>query len=395
MVTMSSSHGLLRRCAWRAATFLVILIGLAAPVSAAEPFCKIDPLPPGTNGCLPTPLECATGMYNGFWDGGAPGQSADCVGGGNHVIQYAGGGNGCGAVINNDHMDFGSWYDPNVCSPVAAPQGYGVPGSGFLPAERSAGGVVASIAPEAAAAGIAMLNRGGNAIDAAVATVFAVGVARPDECGIGGGGLLVYRSAAGEIAALDFRETAPAALTSDMLFGSGINQLGYGHAVVGVPGTVAGMAAALGRFGRLTLADVIAPAEALARGGIEVSTGMATAYFYTLSPVSAEVGLNLFEASAAIYLDATRRKFPPSPSSPKLVQSDYAASLRLIMQEDPDAFYRGPIAQKIVADMEQSQTSAYPGDKGVMTLDDLANYRVRWRHPVGGTYHGIRMKLRR
>jgi gamma-glutamyltranspeptidase/glutathione hydrolase len=361
------------------------LLAVGSVGHAAEPLCKPDPAPPGTNGCLPTPLECSTGNFNGFWDGGVPDRAALCVGGANHVVQYTGG-NGlanCGVIIDADHAEIGAWKDPNFCPPHSAAPGHGVPGRAFLPAVRSTGGVVASVAPDAAAAGIEILDKGGNAIDAAVAAVFAVGVARPEMCGIGGGGFLVYRSSRGETAALDFRETAPRALTAEKLRGPGLSTGLIGHTVIGVPGTVAGMAAALGRYGRKSLAEVIAPAEKLAREGIRVSLGLADGYFYSLVP--REPALRLFPAAGAIYLDATGTKFPPYPISDKLVQSDYAASLRLIAAHGPDAFYRGRIAELIVADMEAARA---PGDEGLITLADLAAYRAVWREPVVGRYRG-------
>ncbi len=105
----------------------------------------------------------------------------------------------------------------------------------------AADGVVATESPEASQAGLEVLDGGGNAVDAAVAAVFALNVARPQSCGIGGGGFMVYRGADGETAALDFRETAPAAIEPDAFGGDGIYNAYTGHKTVGVPGTVAGM----------------------------------------------------------------------------------------------------------------------------------------------------------
>src|SRR4028119_1442396 len=107
-------------------------------------------------------------------------------------------------------------------------------------------------------------------MDAAVATTFALGVARPQSCGIGGGGFLVYRGADGEAAALDFREAAPAGVTPETFAGQGLYKTFTGHTTVGVPGTVAGMQAALESYGTIDLADAIAPAERMAHEGFEV-----------------------------------------------------------------------------------------------------------------------------
>lgn len=144
--------------------------------------------------------------------------------------------------------------------------GYGGAGSRFQGAVVSADGAVASASPDASAVGVGVLAAGGNAVDAAAATVFAVGVVAQESCGIGGGGFLLYRGADGTAAALDFRETAPAGLPLD--FESAARRFrGTGHQVVGVPGTVAGMAAALQRFGTRSFAELLDPAVGLARTG--------------------------------------------------------------------------------------------------------------------------------
>src|SRR6059058_6027335 len=136
-----------------------------------------------------------------------------------------------------------------------------VQGSRYHEGVSGSGGVVATESPAAAREGRAVLARGGNAIDAAVTTVFALNSARPQSCGIGGGGYMVYRSPDGKVRTLDFREQAPAAMKADT-----------GHLTVGVPGTLAGMAGALARFGTISLPDALAPAERLARIGIHVPT---------------------------------------------------------------------------------------------------------------------------
>ena len=145
-----------------------------------------------------------------------------------------------------------------------------VEGSRYEEAVRSRGGVISSESTAASEAGLKVLDAGGNAMDAAVATTFALGVARPQSCGIGGGGFLIYRGADGETAALDFRETAPAAVTPETFAGRGLHKTFTGHTTVGVPGTVAGMQAALDSYGTISLANAIAPAERLAREGFEV-----------------------------------------------------------------------------------------------------------------------------
>ncbi len=388
----SSGGGRARRAALMASVAALALTCAlpAAPSAAAPPVCS----PPEHGKCIPTPEECATGEFNGSWQVGGTDQRAECDGGGGHINSYAGGdaSTPCGVVIKNDRMTTGSWArDPNLCFPPQSPAFGGGRGRLFRQAAGGRGGVVAAQSPAAAAAGVAVLDAGGNAMDAAVAATFAIGVARPDQTGIGGGGYLVYRGANGETAALDFRETYPAAITADN-FG-GPHRLPFGHRWVGVPGAVAGMAEALGRFGTISLAEAISPAERLAREGITVSPYMHDMY-YVREPASAPGGgvergptgrLRYFPESADTYLEGGA--FPPSPGT-KLPLTDYANSLKLIAERGPDALYRGPIAELIVADMERSRLGLYPGSEGAMTADDLAAYRPIWRDPLKGTYRG-------
>lgn len=266
-------------------------------------------------------------------------------------------------------------------------------GRRFRPAVTSAGGVVASISRQASAIGIDVLNAGGSAADAAVAMVFAVGVARPDFGGIGGQGMLVYRRADEQVFALDMGGAAPALVDEAFFSGPGMHHGGpgftpsVGHRVIPVPGIAAGMAEFLRTHGsgRFSLADLIAPAEQLARAGPIVSRELAvlmTVFQHTLL---------LYPETARIYGGR------PAPGT-RLPQTGYADSLRLIMDEGPDAFYRGRIAELIVADMFAAEAegarnpmllASWPegaNDKGVMTLADLANYRALFRTPLNGHY---------
>ncbi|MBW3661480.1 MAG: gamma-glutamyltransferase family protein [Actinobacteria bacterium] len=290
-------------------------------------------------------------------------------------------------------------------------------GSRFRSAVTSSGGVVSSLSTQSARAGIGILDAGGNAIDAAVATVFAVGVTRPEFCGIGGGGFLVYRGADGEVASLDFRETYPLASGPDTFFIPGMHRDGTtglegaaGHMAVGVPGTVAGMAAALERHGsgRFSLAEVIAPAERLAREGMTVSQ-----QFAALSTLFHQ-RLSYYEETRSIYLLGGATPYPPGST---LVQADYARSLALVAAFGPEAFYAdaeypafdyngyryeaGPsIGRLIVRDMEGAEEAARtnpvivaqwgpePNDIGLLTTEDFSTYRAIWREPLTGTYRG-------
>ncbi|CAA9453292.1 MAG: Gamma-glutamyltranspeptidase @ Glutathione hydrolase [uncultured Rubrobacteraceae bacterium] len=252
-----------------------------------------------------------------------------------------------------------------------------VEGSQFREAVRSNGGIIASESPAASAAGLEVLDAGGNAMDAAVASTFALGVARPQSCGLGGGGFLVYRGANGEVAALDFRETAPAAVTPETFAGQGLYKTFTGHTTVGVPGTVAGMQEALDSYGTIGLTDAIAPAEKLAREGFEVPKSL-----------SEEMGnhvsrLRLFPETAEQFLVGGEE---PYPEGSILVQPRLAETLALISKQGPNAFYEGYIAESIVEEMENE--SSFEGDEGLMTADDLASYRAVWREPLIGDYRG-------
>jgi gamma-glutamyltranspeptidase/glutathione hydrolase len=255
-------------------------------------------------------------------------------------------------------------------------------GSRFRPAVSGKLGVVATESLPAARAGRRVLERGGNAVDAAVTTAFTVGVSRPQSCGIGGGGFMVYRGAGGRTAALDFRETAPAGFDPQTLQGPGLHKTFSGHLSVGVPGTVAGLDAALERYGTISLAEAIRPAVRLARRGLRVPQSLSTAMEENLER------LKLFPEAAQQYLVDGERPFAPGS---RLRQPELAETLKLIAREGPDAFYRGRIARLIVEDMERTRANPIPGDAALMTRSDLASYRPVWRRPLLGSFRGRRI----
>src|SRR4051794_21816529 len=250
-------------------------------------------------------------------------------------------------------------------------------GSMYRPAARGAGGIVATESPIASSIGRAVLDRGGNAVDAAASIVFGLNAARPQSCGIGGGGFMVYRSATGEAAALDFREAAPAADTPTTLQGPGRHTAFTGHLTVGVPGTLAGVAAALQRYGTISLADAIEPARRLAADGVAVPESLSEAMAQNAER------LRQYPAAADQFLVGGAA---PYPAGSTLVQPDLARSLALIQRDGPDALYRGPIGQLIVDDMRTADEP--PTDTGVMTMADLAAYQAKWRDPLVGSYRG-------
>jgi gamma-glutamyltranspeptidase/glutathione hydrolase len=251
-----------------------------------------------------------------------------------------------------------------------------VQGSRYHEGVSGTAGVVATESPAAARVGRAVLARGGNAIDAAAATVFALGVARPQSCGIGGGGFMVYRSPDGKVRALDFRETAGAAMKADSLAGPGLHKTYTGHLTVGVPGTLAGMASALDRFGTISLRDALAPAAKLADDGFRVPTSLSGAMARRLKDIA------LFPTTAAQYL----KDGAPYAPGDLLRQPDLAKSLRLIQDQGIKALYGGALARAIVRDMRAPRPATK--DPGLLTVKDFKAYKPIWRVPVHTTYRG-------
>jgi gamma-glutamyltranspeptidase/glutathione hydrolase len=237
-------------------------------------------------------------------------------------------------------------------------------------------GMVASQESLASRIGVEVLEAGGNAVDAAVAVGFALAVTLPRAGNLGGGGfMLVHDAESGETVAIDYREMAPAAAHADLFLDAAgevdSEKAWYSRFAAGVPGTVAGLALALERYGTLSLAEALAPAIRLAEDGIVVTR--------ELSQSLAERRERLLEvpATATIFFDADGR--PPQPGA-RLIQADLAWSLKQIARDGPAAFYRGAIAERIAADMA--------ANGGPMTLDDLAGYRAVVRRPVHGRYRG-------
>ncbi len=221
-------------------------------------------------------------------------------------------------------------------------------------------------------AGARVLEQGGNAVDAAVAVGFALAAVLPAAGNIGGGGFLVYRSNDGEVRSLDYREKAPGAATRDMFLddqGQVTESAVIGHLAAGVPGSVAGLWEMHQEYGSLPWADLMAPAIELARGH-EVDE------VRSRSLASAAQRLNRFPASAEQFLNGGEA---PAPGT-LLQQPDLAATLTAIAEQGPDGFYRGPVADLIVAEMERGG--------GFISHQDLADYAPAWRQPVEVEYRG-------
>ena len=238
-------------------------------------------------------------------------------------------------------------------------------------------GMVAAANVPASEAGAAMLRRGGNAVDAAVATSFAISVLRPQSTGIGGGGfLLLYLAEERKTLATDFRERAPIKASRDMFVrdGEAVPSLSRtGPLAVAVPGIVAGLVEVQQRYGSLSLAEVMQPAIRLADEGFPVYPHLARAIAYR-----AEV-LGESDATRAVYY----RNDQPLRQDDLFVQKDLANTLRAIAKDGKDAFYTGRVAEAIVAEMQRIG--------GLLTQDDLDQYSVIDRAPVTGSFQGTRI----
>ena len=237
---------------------------------------------------------------------------------------------------------------------------------------KSSAGLVVADSELASAAGMEILKRGGNAVDAAIATAFALSVVDQASSGLGGGGFMViYRAKDQRSFALDFRETAPRASTRELYMKDGkpVASLSLtGALAVGVPGEVAGLVEARKRFGTLSLAALLTPAIKLASDGFPLDATLRIAIERQQS------GMKRFADLGRIFM--------PNGEVPKegevIRQAELAETLKAIAQQGVEVFYRGRIAEAIVETIKNNG--------GVMTLDDFKNYKAVWREPLIGTY---------
>lgn len=238
---------------------------------------------------------------------------------------------------------------------------------------RARQGLVVSQNHLASEIGARVLREGGNAMDAAVATAFALAVTHPTAGNIGGGGFLVFRPAAGDPVAYDFREMAPAAATPEMWLENGeysFERHHLSHRAVGVPGTVAGLRLAWEQRGSLPWERLVRPAVELARNGFPVSHGLAASLARVLDR------MQKYPASVAQF---SKDGVPYEPGE-ILRQTDLADSLERILENGAAGFYAGRTADLLVAEMEA-------GD-GLITHEDLAAYAAKVREPIRGEYRG-------
>ena len=241
---------------------------------------------------------------------------------------------------------------------------------------------IASAHPLATAAGLQILERGGNAFDAAVAVSAALAVVEPNGSGMGGGGFyLLHRASDGRQVLVDAREVAPAAATRDMFLdaaGNPVEGLSTRHAkAAGIPGEPAGWAHLAAQYGRLPLAVSLEPAIRLARQGFVLDERMQRDLGRVLQDEGFDTGAD--PGFARLFL--VKGKVPPVGH--RLRQPELARSLEVLARGGADAFYRGPFAQKLVAGVQSLG--------GIWTVEDLAGYRVVEREPVVTTYRGLRV----
>lgn len=236
--------------------------------------------------------------------------------------------------------------------------------------------MVATDAPLATGVGVQVLRDGGNAVDAAVATAFALAVVYPEAGNIGGGGFMVARMADGTSAALDFREKAPLAATRDMYLdaqGNLTDRSVIGHLASGVPGAVMGLWEAHRRLGTRPWAELLAPAITLARDGFVVDSALAS------SIRGAADRLARFTGSAALFLPNGQ----PPRAGTRWSNPDLARVLQRISDQGPAGFYEGATADLIVAEMQRGG--------GIISHEDLRRYRAEWRDAVEFDYRGRRV----
>jgi len=237
-------------------------------------------------------------------------------------------------------------------------------------------GMVVCAYPDAAQAGLSILKKGGNAIDAAVAVQFALTVTFPEAGNIGGGGFMVYRGANGETATLDFREKAPGTATTNMFLDAKGNVVPnmslVTHKASGVPGSVDGMITSHQKYGKLSWAEVVQPAIDLAAKGFKITKNFAA------DLNGAQADFKKENPGKTYFLKNT-----PWKAGDTIIQADLAKTLTIIRDKGRDGFYSGVVAGEIVAEMKKGN--------GLISKADLSNYHSVWRTPIIGMYKGYKI----
>ena len=229
-------------------------------------------------------------------------------------------------------------------------------------------GVVVTVSEPASRVGAEILRQGGNAVDAAVASAFALAVTWPEAGNIGGGGFMLVKPAQGPPVLVDYREVAPAAAGRETFVS---DTTALNHRAVGVPGTVRGLALAHKKFGRLPWKALVLPSVKLAQDGFPVSAALAKS-------VNRVLGTSKnFEELRRVYGKPGGGDWQAGDT---MKLPDLAATLEILAEQGPDAFYTGPIARALVQEMQQG--------KGLIVAQDLANYSAKIREPQHGTFRG-------
>ena len=236
-------------------------------------------------------------------------------------------------------------------------------------AERAKNGMVASTHELASQVGVDIMKKGGNAVDAAVAVAVALAVVHPEAGNLGGGGYMLIRMADGRATAIDYKEMAPAAANPQMYKNAEEQRIGYKASAV--PGTVAGLALAHQKFGKLKWAEVLEPARLLAKNGFPASQRMEIILALQV-PI-----MKRFPETAKIFLHGAET---PLKQGEIVKQPDLAATLQRLQKNGAKEFYEGQTAQLIAKDMA--------ANNGTITLDDLKAYKAIEREPIKGTYRG-------
>ena len=292
----------------------------------------------------------------------------------------------CGSGQNENSSPAAASSETAAAVSSSSPEDASVPGTTAFAGENvqtggrdaiGENGVVATGREDATQIGIDILKAGGNAVDAAVAIGFALGVSEQQSSGIGGGGFMTVRFAqTGEVVFIDFRDVSGAGASLDHyevlengLVKDQANKIGA--LSIAVPGEVKGMLYALDTYGTMDRQTVMQPAIDLAENGFTVS------HITSRDIKDAYPQISLFDATAAIYFD---EDWMPWEAGAVITNPDLAATLRLIAEQGEEVFYQGEIAKKIVA--------AVQAEGGYLTLEDFANYEINVTEPVHGTYRG-------
>ena len=245
--------------------------------------------------------------------------------------------------------------------------------------------MVVSVHPEASRVGADIMRKGGNAVDAAVATGFALAVVHPSAGNIGGGGFMLLRKANGEVHFLDFREKAPKAATRDMYLGAQGNVLPnasrVGYKAIGVPGSVAGLLYAEQHWGILSLRAVINPAIKLAREGVRLTYQEAHSMRYEQNSTTHLEEERVLLGDARRIFQRNGKFYEPGEifRQPELAQT----LERIAANPKANEFYKGAMARELAAEIQHGG--------GLITAEDLADYEVKDRQPIRGTYRGYQI----